>query len=460
MSRGGPIPDDVRRRWKYHSLEKGCVWTGAYNLLPDDIIAKLTECIVNKPCIGRQKTPMNKYKSICIPVLLKWVVEKKVIPHEIAFRLQMKLSTRDLERLQLIDAVSKGLASADALDVAPPIIPNQQQPVESMDISHDYQEHQEDTPQASGAPSNNEQEDDESVEDCADYSFTPTEFSTLQEFIPSIRYDVSGNEIDPLTGFAKPKITLAKVLHVWKKRELEVCGAPVTRLLRLLNQTKPEISKRDYAARQLPKTCATLMKTAESKNTYIIRKFHEYDYKADDFPENAGTTLPDSDSDDSDEENPVLSDNGSDDQSSDDDEDTNGIEVVQGIERIPQIQNDGEDSGNEGDRDVDDRDDEGDEFVPMPDIVLPATVNQMTNDVTDTMEDLAAKGVVKDTHEMVYLGLENILTLSNTAGNIQKGAYVNYLRAIALLDQHALTDDLVNRLFPPNSKVPFLTSNM
>jgi hypothetical protein len=199
------------------------------------------------------------------------------------------------------------------------------------------------------------------------------------------------------------------------------------------------------------------MKTAELKNNYVIRKFEEYDYKEDDFPENSGTTLPDSD--DSDEENPVLFDNDdeSDDQSSDDDEDTNGIEVVQGIERIPQIQNDGEDSGNEGDRDVDDHDsDEGDEFVPIPGIVLPATVNQMVNDVTDKMEELAEKGVAKDTHEMVYLGLENILTFSNSAGNIQKGAYVNYLRAIALLDQHALTDDLVNRLFPPNSKVRFL----
>jgi hypothetical protein len=363
-----------------------------------------------------------------------------------------------LERLQLIDAVSKGLASADALDVAPPIIPNQQQPVESVDISHDYQEHQEDTPQASGAPSNNEQEDDESLEDYADYSFTPTEFSTLQQFIPSVRYDESGNEIDHLTGFPKPKITLGKVLHVWKKRELGVNSAPVTRLLRLLNQTQPEISKRDYAARQLPKTCATLMKTAELKNNYVIRKFEEYDYKEDDFPENSGTTLPDSD--DSDEENPVLFDNDdeSDDQSSDDDEDTNGIEVVQGIERVPpELQNDGEDSGNEGDRDVDDHDsDEGDEFVPIPGIVLPATVNQMVNDVTDKMEELAEKGVAKDTHQMVYLGLENILTFSNSAGNIQKGAYVNYLRAIALLDQHALTDDLVNRLFPPNSKVRFL----
>jgi hypothetical protein len=445
-SRRGIIPDDVKRRWKYNSLAKGSVWTCGYDLLPDDIIAKLAQCILNKPCVGRSKTPMNRYKEVCTTELNKWKVHKQPIPKDIAFRLRMKCATRDLERLQLTDAVADGLTSGDSTKQL--IIPNQE-PVELMEINQYHQE--EDIPQASGEPSNHEVREDDaelsdgSWEDCAD-PFLPTEFSTLMQITPSIRYDKSGNEIDPFTGFPVPKITLKKVIGIWKRREIGMRNAPLTRLLKLLNHYKPEISKRDYLQRQLPKTCATLMKPTEVEPTFVIRDFDLYDYELDDFPEDAETSCCfESDSAEEDDEDSSSTDE-SDDQSSDDD--TTGIEIV--LEEVECVQEevdveDNSSDGNEGDDD--------EEIVT----IKPATARHLISDVTEFTAEVAVLEVNRDLHKMVYFGLESILTCSNSSGNIQKGAYINFLRGIALLDEYALTDTLVNRLFPPNSKVGSVT---
>jgi len=49
--------------------------------------------------------------------------------------------------------------------------------------------------------------------------------------------------------------------------------------------------------------------------------------------------------------------------------------------------------------------------------------------------------------KMVYFGIENILSGRMAGGHLHRGEYLNYVRAISLIDEHAFTDKFVERAF-------------
>jgi hypothetical protein len=279
-----------------------------------------------------------------------------------------------------------------------------------------------------------EEENESSGEDDDEVNFMATQFSALEmESVPVIRYDSNGNEIDPLTGFPKPRHTLAQVLRLWKRNELTVSKSSVTRLLRLLHRYKPEISRMDYVNNKIPRKADTLLRIPESEHKYVIRDFDTYDYKLDEFPrgeneDDANEMLSFDDAVDAPlGDNCDVEDDDADSISTDDSVD---MAIVDSITE-----------NNEYNRCIGVADDDRNSPEHYDDDIIDAMASDEENEVD------------RDLYKMVYFGLENILTCSNSAGNIQKGAYFNYLRAIALLDDNALTDDVVNRLFPKNSKV-------
>jgi hypothetical protein len=210
---------------------------------------------------------------------------------------------------------------------------------------------------------------------------------------------------------------MAKVLRYWKKRDFTVSKGSLNRLLQDMHFFQPEITKRDYAENNLPRKADTLLKIAESQHKYHIRDFSKYNYVLDDWPKRS-----------------VIDDVFADETSSDDDDnnESNDDDDSSSDDRSPS-NNAAEDSSE-------------DDTPTCADYCL-----DMKRHIAK--ENAKAKDTSSDIHKMVYFGLENILTCSNSAGNIQKGSYLNYLRAIALFDPHALTDDVVNRIFPKSCKV-------
>jgi hypothetical protein len=417
----GPVDDDVAKKWKFSSLKDGEVWTFGYEFLPNEVFFKLTECILNKPCLGRDSRTIKRYKKITITELKKWLELKQTIPREIAQRISAKVCGRDLRRLKLAEAVSFAeLGGGGTINSYNNLTTDHDTAVlEEVDLQHMNQE----SSTSSALEENivhpvvdiniNADNEMESADD-DEAEYLATHFSTLEQIAPVIRYDSSGNELDPMTGFPKPRCTLAKVLRHWKKRELSVSKGSLNRLLKDLHTFQPEISKQDYAEKTLPRKAETLLQIPESEHKYHIRRFCEYDYVKDDWPEkNNEDSYANDESDDNRK--------GSEDDSSTDDDDDD----------------DNDDDGVSG---------EYDETPKSADYDADMKSHRVK-------EDAKAKSTSSDIHQMVYFGLENILTCSNSAGNIQKGPYFNYLRAIALFDPHALTDAVVDRLFPKNCKV-------
>jgi hypothetical protein len=234
----GPVKDDVVKKWKFSSLQGGEVWTFGYELLPNDVLAVIAECILNKPCLGRSDArTIKKYKQIAIPELKKWLELKQMIPREIAQRLSAKVCKRDLRRLKLAEAVLCALLGSGGINSNNLTITDDDTAaniplVEELDLQ---MRHDESSTRASVPTTDchlqenilqpvvnitirnaeNEMDSADDYDDEANY--LATHFSALEQIAPVILYDASGNELDPMTGFPKPRCTLAKVLRYWKK---------------------------------------------------------------------------------------------------------------------------------------------------------------------------------------------------------------------------------------------------
>jgi hypothetical protein len=406
--------------------------------------------------VGRGWKPrrVEQYKKLCIPELKKWIHLNHNIPRDIAYRLSSTFSDRDLLRLGLKELVSRSLADAIHVDNMSSMSPdeNTDSPITNDIPINNSVSMSEMTDAASDPVAENTETavveiynadevnlpqcevDTDSSGDEEGMNYLTSQFSALEMSIPVIRYDTKGNEIDPLTGFPKRSHSLDEVLGFWARNELTVHRASVTRLLTHLHRYKLEISKMDYAHKKLPRKAETLMRLPKSEHKYVIRDFDEYDYSIDDFPaEKNYRNAEDNESSSGNAED--VSGGFGDDQESYVDDEASDIEnsIIDTVDGA---------SVNEYNRcigvfDDDDRN--------SPEHYDDDIINAMASDEENEVD--------KDSHKMVYFGLENILTCSNSAGNIQKGPYFNYLRAIALFDDGALTDEVVNRLFPKNSKV-------
>jgi hypothetical protein len=454
---------DETKIWKYNSLKDDEVWSSSYEFLPNDIIVKITECIVNKRShTSHSKRSMDSNREISFPQLRNWIVLKQVIPRDIALRLSIKLSNRDLRRLQLAKPVAFAITQGfvDRNELEEDLIP---QPGESIAMPVNQQQTEVLESESTGASefvadatydpeiADNDESLSKDSSESSDEYVRPEDFtdSHLQN-VPTIRFDQLGNEIDPITGFLKVKPSFPSVVTHWLANELAVPKAAGDRLLALLRRYQPEITRLDYVENNILAKSESLLKKKDCR--YVIRDFRLYDLKLDEFQDETEHLLSSSSSDDDDESengvanNPaelVSSGNGLEDDEVESDNDRT-IEIV-----VQQERPDNEDE-------MADCDDEDDDEVESPN--KPVWTDYV-KDINDFMKTKAKKegNSTKLNHKMVYFGLENILTFSNSAGNIQKCAFVNCLRAIALLDENALTDEIVDRLFPKNSKVRMYT---
>jgi hypothetical protein len=410
---------NIQKRWKYNSLKSGQFWKFGYELLPDEVIAKITECISDKPCRGRATLTLNQYRDVASKELNCWVREKIPIPVNIARRLFQKLTADECFRLQLTKPIQVSLSASNVIPSRSTITyePSEESLVEVGDqLSDGYSS-----------------EDDFDIEEPEHRPSTTRELGTsLRQY----EQDHSDIDIDPSTGMYIIRPTITQIFQRWLANELTVSKRAFSRLLRLMHRYRPTIDVIDYSDETIPTTADALLTIKRSEHNYIIRDFEQYDAVLDDFPDNCeGFTTTGSDESESEVEE--------DDEEEDEQEDKELIEIGDCPRTLFN------DSGNEGD----DRSSEDDsEEVPVVLRHLPNS-EDYADDMKQYRSDRIGGGVEQISQKMVYFGLENILTLSNSAGNLNKGSYCNFLRAIAIMDETSLTDEMVDRLFPAKSEV-------
>jgi hypothetical protein len=414
---------NLQKKWKYSGLKDGEVWKFDYELLPEEVLIKIAECVTNKKCTGRSSNAIRLYRSTVSSNLNSWVVQKNPIPTDVACRLLKNLSVADRSRLQLsalIETALNGLNTSAAADEPGQIT------VENSIIS---------VQEFSDEPNL----DDSDFED--DYEHRPC--STRLSTIPSLAaLDNDDNEEDPYTGFFKKRVTWTQVARQWYYDEPTVGPSALTRFLQKMHRYQPTISSIEYTNKSIPRKAETLVSIKKEDRKYVIRDFTTYDYVLDDFPGDGNTSKKRTSVIDDD----VESDSADSDTSQSSLEDVPDEAAPVGLFANPHIATD---LNTDGDAELSDADKNNEYFAGgIPD----------DEDWKDDGEEIGnelkkEEGEWKANQKMVYFGLENILTGTNSAGNIHKASYYNYLRAIALLDPKALTDKMVDRLFPINSEV-------
>jgi hypothetical protein len=208
--------------------------------------------------------------------------------------------------------------------------------------------------------------------------------------------------------------------------------------LKKLHRDKPTIDEREYSDKSIPRKAETLVARKKGENNYVIRDLTKYDFVKDDFPDEQddvnNTVIIDEDEE---------SDSAESDTSSSEEED-NGESAQLFVISDTTIDNAGDDGDTESDNG------KRNEYLAC---CVPNDEEWKDDGEKIGVEIKKAKGEWKGDQKMVYFGLENILTGKNSAGNIHKASYFNYLRAIAMLDRKSLTDEMVDRLFPRNKQV-------
>jgi hypothetical protein len=430
----GPVPDH-QKRLKYNSLLGNAVWNYAYDELPNDILANIWACVVNKPGFGRAHRSIKKFARVASTELDKWLKQKEKIPTDVARRLLFKFDDIDLRRLQLTEPVHLSLTSNDSEGAERDIDPTSSNPLAATD------------PVGNAAADN--------LFNTDEYSSNNVESSDSDNFVAldTAKFDLDNLpnkttffdeetrlEVDPRTGFFKERPSFRKVIRKWARSEFGVKKASVTRFLHMMHRYKPLINDTDYDKANkngIPRTADTLVRIPPNEHKFVIRDLQLYDLVKDEFPADetvVGLNVPDTDVE------------GDDSSSSDEEEETEIIvdEATVVDCSAPPV--------------CDDSDGADDEFEEETDeeVIIDPSMPEwklLRDDITKTMKSDETKMSNKPNQKMVYFGLENILTCSNSAGNIHKGSYFNFLRAIALLDPTALTDEVVDRVFPKNSKV-------
>jgi hypothetical protein len=454
------LQTNAEKKLKYTSLNSNEVWDFDYDLLPDEVIAKVAACVTNKACNGSLACTKNKYRLTCSSALRSWVQRKEEIPREVALRLIGKLSNADLQRLQLWapvqqalsmlgnDALSNNLATDTSCEVS---------------VSHVVENHHQPSPFNRDDECVYDFDLDEITTRYAALSTNGVDFKVMSTTMFDDELDFA---IDPLSGSCRYRPSFKQVIRLWAINEMTVSKACVTRLLHLMHIYQPTIELFEYGNNSIPRHADTLLYIQKTKRSYVIRDFNDYDYENDDFPgtdlveitvggdeveevvEEELEVIPDEEEV---EEDIEELDQQEGENAEDEGEEENCEELLEIGDCPPDLFNN--ESGSEGD-DPESDDSESGETVRKLRNNIP-DIDDYAADIEEHVKELIGGAAEKRRQKMVYFGLENILTCSNSAGNIHKGSYINFLRAVALMDETALTDTVVNRIFPPNTKVNY-----
>jgi hypothetical protein len=270
------------KRQKYGCMKDGEVLQDVY-MLPNSLLIILCEAIKNKQCVAVEQATIRKYRKTVQDAIDRWRRDQ-FVPREIAVKLFLRLSSVDLERLQIHSIVSSAINNSSDPDHN---IPTSLSEASSDELFGEFI--------YGGHPLST--------------SFSAPLPSVVDELCAPSNDD-EDYELDSRTGFFKERPKFKQVITEWGSAEFGVSRAALDRLLKRLHGQKPMLTDADY--KKLPKSGKRLLHVKKRHRNILYRDFSNFDNDLDEFvsddEENHENIESSDDSSDTDDDTPYDAD--------------------------------------------------------------------------------------------------------------------------------------------------------